>query len=611
MDYKILIVDDNENNLISLKSIIDSMNLMTIEARNGNEALSALMKEKIDLIILDIQLPDYNGFEIAKIIKSRKSTKSIPLIFSTAIYKSEEFLKKGYELGAIDYIFKPINVDAFLSKVRYYYSIELEKRNYLDGIEARNRKLQESNIQLKRLENQLKVSEYNWRLLGENIPSIVQVYDSEANLLFYNKTYERAGYNKELIFKEETILELVSAVLNSQMLKRTVIEIETIEHIEYYEIKGTYFGENGVPKCLVVINDITSSKQYEIGMQYMGYHDQLTGLWNRHYFSNYIQELEVEKCLPISILMADVNGLKLINDGFGHTAGDELIKIAGNTIKDETVPDTIIVRWGGDEFLVFLPNTTQVEAEEISQNICAAIKDQKMADMFPISLAVGESTTEVIDFQMEALIKLAEDRMYVNKLQNQTSYRSFIVESLKNALFEQDYETLEHTERISVMAGHVSEHLELTQNDRDKLFLLASLHDIGKIGISKAILNQPGKLSEIDWNVIRRHPEIGYRICSAVPELSSIAELILCHHERWDGNGYPRQLKGKEIPVLARMISILDTFDVITNDRPYKEKQSAEWALEELKRCAGSQFDPNLVNVFEHVYDIMKNNGEL
>lgn len=195
-------------------------------------------------------------------------------------------------------------------------------------------------------------------------------------------------------------------------------------------------------------------------------------------------------------------------------------------------------------------------------------------------------------------------------MQNQSSYRSFIVDSLKGALYEQDYETREHTERIDRMAMVVAERLDLPQADKDKLKLLGSLHDIGKIGIAPSILNHPGKLSETDWNIIKRHPEIGYRICSGVPELMAIADLILSHHERWDGQGYPRKYKGPEIPLLARLISILDSFDVITHDRAYKKKQSPEWALEEIKRGAGKQFDPNLVHVFEHVYNEVIDSGK-
>lgn len=490
MSYRILIVDDNDNNRFTLSSLLETLRVEVVEAVDGSDALACLMKDRIDLIILDIQLPDFDGFEVAKLIKKRKSTKHIPIIFATAVFKSEEFIEKGYALGAVDYVMKPFNADMLQSKVSYYKSVEEERQSLINKLTEKNEEL-----------------------------------------------------------------------------------LQMIENLE--------------------------SAQHQL--REVGFHDQLTGLKNRHYLMQYIRKVNISDYLPVSIIMADVNGLKLINDGFGHTEGDELIKAAAHSFTDNIDKEAIITRWGGDEFLILLPDTREGEVNRIAKDVQKSIEGKKIADKFPVSLAIGVSTSDNAEFSIEKLIKIAEDQMYINKMQNQDSYRSFIVESLKGALFEQDYETKEHTERISQIAMIFADHLQISHGDKNKLVLLGSLHDIGKIGISNRILNQPGKLSEIDWNIVKRHPEIGYRICNAVPELMAVADLILAHHERWDGQGYPRGLRGIEIPLLARLIAILDTFDVITHDRPYKEAKSVEWALEEIRRCAGTQFDPNLVSVFEHV----------
>ncbi len=602
MDYKVLIVDDNENNRFTLKSVLQSMDVESIEAKNGSEALECVMKYDIDLIILDIQLPDISGFDIAKMIKSRKSTMSIPIIFATAVFKSEEYILKGFELGAVDYILKPLNVDMIISKVSYYKSITIERKNLINKLELKNNTLNNINLELSNTKSLLEQAIGNWETLGSNIPFTVELYDKNNKVIFMNKSEPDVLKKKLYDLNLDKIISQIELTRKNKKMVNNVYTVETGEGINYLELKSILVDKDSSSFVMLIINDITQQKKRVDGIQYKGYHDQLTGLWNRHYFTEYVSLMDIENALPLSVLMADVNGLKLINDGFGHTAGDELIKATAECLRDCTNQDAIIARWGGDEFLLLLPSTSNDRMQQISRLITKKIGGQKINDKFPVSMALGVATSENPKLVLEVLIKEAEDKMYVNKMQNQSSYRSFIVESLKGALYEQDYETKEHTERISDMALIVAEHLQMSQNEKDKLVLLGSLHDIGKIGISSSILKQSNKLSDIDWNIIKRHPEIGYRICNAVPELSSIADLILAHHEKWDGTGYPRRLKGTEIPLLARLVSILDTFDVITHDRPYKKASSPEWALEEIKRCSGTQFDPNLVHVFEHVY---------
>jgi len=600
--FNILIVDDNANNRFTIQSILGKLDLNLIEATSGEEALLVLLKNEIDLIILDIQLPDLDGFALAGLIKSHKKTKAIPIIFSTAIFTSEEFMLKGYQLGAVDYILKPINVDLLLSKVNYYMSVIIERKNLLAELMGKNRELENNLNQLQRVKDDLLEMNQKWSLLGDNLPFFVELYNQDLNMIFQNNI----GY-KDLISvihknNRKDIEGLVERSFRSGQGSKGLIHIRFKEHDLTYEIKTVYANNDGVPLVLLVITDITDERMYYNQIKYIGYHDQLTDLWNRRYFLDYVSNYKLEVDEPVTIMMADVNGLKLINDAFGHTAGDELIKTAAIKIKEHCPEEAVVARWGGDEFLVFMPGVDENQGHMINQSIHDSIKGYYIGDQFPVSIALGIVTSRGPYLDLENLIRDAEDKMYISKTQDQTSYRSFVVESLKNALYEQDYETKEHTERISEMALLVAQHLDLSQGDKDKLALLGGLHDIGKIGVPSSILHKDSPLSDIDWNIIKRHPEIGYRICTSVPDLSPIADLILCHHERWDGKGYPRGLKGDDIPILSRLIAVLDTFDVITHDRPYKSAQSAEYALEEIKRCSGSQFDPNIVKVFVHVY---------
>lgn len=606
MEFKVLLVDDNVNNRFTVNSILDSMDVVVIEAQNGSEALEIMLRESVDLILLDIQLPDIDGFEVAKMIKSKKSTRAIPIIFTTAIFKSEEFIKKGYDLGAIDYLMKPIKVKSFMSKIDYYRSIALERKELNQEIMQKNIELQEKVHVLMLTEEQLTSALDNWTFLGNNVPFSIEIYNEANELTFKNKKSEDAiiGMLHNVYGKR-----IATRIERTFITKKNSNEVFNINNNQIFlEVKYVYIGSHSPLRVMLIISDISIKKKYYDDITYIGFHDQLTGLWNRHYISNFIDKTRDTIEYPLSVMMGDVNGLKLINDGFGHTAGDELIRTAATCFKACTPDSAIIARWGGDEFLILLPGVNESEASDIHAEISRKLEGKRIGDKIPVSIAVGSVTTNRKDTDFEKLIKEAEDKMYISKMQNQSSYRSFIVESLKKALFEQDYETKEHTERISNLALNVAEHLKLSDSDKNKLILLGSLHDIGKIAISSSILNYEGKLSKQDWETVKRHPEIGYRICVNVPELSSIAELILYHHERWDGSGYPRGLKGSEIPMLSRLISILDSFDVMTHDRPYKEKKSVEWALEELKRCSGKQFDPNLVHVFEHVLRQEENN---
>ncbi|MGL4330573.1 MAG: HD-GYP domain-containing protein, partial [Clostridium sp.] len=194
--------------------------------------------------------------------------------------------------------------------------------------------------------------------------------------------------------------------------------------------------------------------------------------------------------------------------------------------------------------------------------------------------------------------KEAEDKLYRQKLLQNQSIKSSILKSLKIGLGAKSSETEEHTERVVINAVKVGEKLELEMSLIDELRIVADLHDIGKIGIREDILLKAGKLTKEEFEIMKTHTEKGYRIIKASSELKNVAEGVLYHHERWDGTGYPMKLKGEEIPLVSRIINVVDAFDVMTNDRVYKKGINKEAAIKELRACSGSQFDPNIVEVF-------------
>ncbi|MDP3011564.1 MAG: diguanylate cyclase, partial [Candidatus Hydromicrobium sp.] len=354
---------------------------------------------------------------------------------------------------------------------------------------------------------------------------------------------------------------------------------------------------NNEPFILSSINDITERKNTENKIIYLSYHDQLSGLYNRRFAEEEIKRLDTKRQLPLSVIIGDINSLKLTNDTFGHSKGDKILKGTAELLKRICRSDDILSRWGGDEFVILLPKTSITDSEEIVQRIkkeCKKLIIQKI----PLSLSIGIATKIEVGQDMDEIIIEAESNMYKNKLVEKESNASSIIFALEQALYEKSNETMEHAFRIKDSAIKLGESIKLQANQLDELSLLASLHDIGKVAIPETILLKEGKLTEKEWAVIKRHPEIGFNIAQSSPQIIHIAKFILACHENWDGSGYPKGLAGESIPIVSRVISIADAYDVMTSERIYKKAMSKDAAIEEIKRCAGTQFDPVLVNKF-------------
>jgi HD-GYP domain-containing protein (c-di-GMP phosphodiesterase class II) len=279
---------------------------------------------------------------------------------------------------------------------------------------------------------------------------------------------------------------------------------------------------------------------------------------------------------------------------------------AAEVIKKSCRKKDIISRWGGDEFAIILNNADNGIAEEI----CARIKvGCVLTQIEPnaLSIAVGYSiATPTKDIRIT--ITEAEERMYRHKLFEDHSARSSLLTSLQRTLEEKSHETQEHTRRLRELCVKMGKRLQMDRAKIEELMLFALMHDIGKIGVPDDILNKPSGLTEEEWEIMKTHTSIGYRIASASPQLSHIAYAILTHHEHYNGGGYPKGLRGTRIPRISRILAIADAFDVMTHDRPYKTAISKHQAMEELQRCSGSQFDPDLVRLF---LEILENSEKL
>gem|GEM_PF-634802 len=360
------------------------------------------------------------------------------------------------------------------------------------------------------------------------------------------------------------------------------------------------------PRELCMIEDITEKVKWDEEIQYLTTHDALTGLYNWFSFEQEKVNLE-EGPLPLSVLIADVDGLKLINDGFGYSFGDQLLQRAAEIFRQACRPGDKIFRIGGDEFCILMPDAPIEEARLVSNRIeklCEEAFIHVGSNPVKVSISVGSGVRCNLKDSLSGIIISAENAMRRKKLLGRKSVRSDLIASINATMLEKSHETAEHADRLVQHAKAIGEHLMLPEATLFDLELATALHDIGKMSVDERILLKKETLTPEEWGQIRKHPEAGYRIAQATTELMPIADFILAHHERWDGNGYPRGLKGEEIPLIARIINIVDSYDAMTSQRPYGKPLTQYEAIAEMERCAGTQFDPDLIRIFlEKVLD--------
>lgn len=375
--------------------------------------------------------------------------------------------------------------------------------------------------------------------------------------------------------------------------------------IRWVEINSVLITWEEGTATLNFLSDITERKRTEKQLKYISLHDPITGLYNRAYFEQEMRRIEEERCAPAGIIVCDVNGLKLINDTLGHNIGDDLLVATAGIIKESFRSTDMIARIGGDEFVILLPGSDMNTVERANQRIRDNIAKYNSANSkLPLSLSIGFAISSKSSINMDDLFKEADNNMYREKLHSSQSTRSFIVHTLKEALEARDSITKGHAERMQNLVADLAMTIGLPELRLTDMCLLARFHNIGKVGIPESILLKPSLFTRKEIIEMQRHCEIGYRIAQSTPELVPIADWILKHHEWWDGKGYPLGLKGEEIPLESRILAIADAYDAMTSYRSYRKTLSRKEAVAELRKCSGTQFDPQLVQTF---LQILKN----
>jgi diguanylate cyclase (GGDEF)-like protein/putative nucleotidyltransferase with HDIG domain len=349
---------------------------------------------------------------------------------------------------------------------------------------------------------------------------------------------------------------------------------------------------------------------------YVANRDDLTQLGNRRFFYARLQEelqTSAETKHPMTILMIDVDALKAINDEFGHHLGDAALVDLAKLMARCARPRDTVARLGGDEFAIIMPNTDRRGASALATRLWQELGNNPIhrtpdADIY-LGVSIGVSGFPRNGDEPQALVHWADADLYANKLARKgiakgffgrdgSQFASGVVGVLCAALDIRDKLTHRHSQRVATMTVAMGRRLGLTEAYLTQLANAAVLHDIGKIGVADSVLSKPAGLDEKEWKEIRRHPELGYELLRGFDFLKEAAEIVVAHHERYDGAGYPRGLVGDEIPFAARIFAVIDAFDAMTSRRPYRESLSRDQAFEELLRNAGTQFDQRVVKAF-------------
>ncbi|ACQ54886.1 diguanylate cyclase [Clostridium botulinum] len=357
--------------------------------------------------------------------------------------------------------------------------------------------------------------------------------------------------------------------------------------------------------------------------------DGLTDVYNHRFFHDALSKKVIEceeENEALSMIFIDIDYFKHYNDLYGHQKGDQVLKTIGEILKNNTRKEDIVARYGGEEFSVLLPNTSEEEAINIAENIRKKIEytyfeGEENQPNGNLTVSMGISVYPYKAKSDMELIKSADDALYRAKFFNKNRVEAYtsILDELKNDIDEEhidlvtsiktlisvinakDRYTYGHVERVVLYSRLLADKLKLSEEDKKNFIYGAYMHDIGKINISREILNKKMPLSGKEWEILKQHPVNGVEIIKPVNSLQNISDLILHHHERYDGKGYPDKLKGDNIPFLARALTVVDSFDAMTSNRPYNRRKTYEEAIEELKRCSDTQFDSYIAEKFIEV----------
>ena len=469
----------------------------------------------------------------------------------------------------------------------------------------------------------LKQSEEKYRFITENTSDVIWIVNLDDYKFSYISpaVYQLRGYSAEEVMAQsinesmtpeswqliQNTIEnsLGDFILDPQHPKHYILTIEQYHKngsMLWVEISVRYrFNELNQIEVIGISRDVTERKKIDDEIRYLSFHDQLTGLYNRRYYDIELERLNTARNLPISFITVDINGLKMTNDVFGHSSGDDLIKLASKTLKSVCREDDIIVRLGGDEFIVVLPQTNIKDCEKIVSRIHLSLKSQSDSK-YTLSLSIGYSSKETMDQEIIDVVNQADRIMYQNKLIESEVYKRQLLGTIMNTLYKLDSDLRRHLKSLTNLVSQFGKYLELSSNQINQLKLAALYHDIGKIGIDIEDI----RLYQTDRvkyeYLLRRQPELSYQILRYITQYTEIANIVLAYHENYDRSDYPRGLRKDEISNETMMVHIVNNYDKLR----FNVGLNREESITQLKTQKGKELDPILCEKFCQMIDEFK-----
>lgn len=576
---KILIVEDSELIAKQLEDHLISLGYICVGiAKSGERAIELATLEDPDLILMDIWLQgDMNGSDTAAII-GKKSDK--PIIFLTS--SSDVSLMETLKLSqSSNYMIKPVNA------VELQFNIELSLAKAETHRVIKNQKKWQEAI-LESVIDGVIAEDENGNISYINTPgrTLLEIYDdyigcktSEFMEIFWKDTGESIGDNpRKGTFECRVVTHRGKQY--SVILKVAEIISET----------GEFMG-----KALTMTN-ITDEIELQGRINFLTFHDSMTGLYNRNYLDEEIDRLNTSRQLPISIIMADLNGLKIANDLMGHNEGDEVIRMSADVLRNATRSEDIVARVGGDEFLIFLPETDEATAELIAQRIIGACS-RRVTKLGTLSIAVGHYTKYDAFENIRLCITKADEDMYAKKSLMKAKFYEDSFNFLYQKMVDHTYEGIKITTRIRDLMAEMCLLDPVTRPLVKEAVMLSEVYDIGMICLDEDVYT-PKIFTDNDKRSMLRHCETGARIAEMSHHYNRVSKYIPFHHHRYDGRGSTDGVKGDLIPLLSRMLFVVDTFVAITSERLYRDRMNIKQASNEIAKGSGNQFDPWVVDLF-------------
>lgn len=442
-------------------------------------------------------------------------------------------------------------------------------------------------------------------LMANKIQEPLVLFDTRDRLADFNEeAAEKFELRKKDLHKmtrenfETSILQLKYEENPNDVLDRELVLQKEYEEISYLFTLQLLKSDSGRDMGkMYVFQDITKQKMMYNALENMSAYDQLTGFYTGRVFGHRLAELDKEPEEYV-VAICNIAGMKLLNAFYERTMGSSIIQKMSEELR-AVLPEDALVCYAEDDCTVIVARgITENQMNLYLSNAARKLK-QRAIENVPVYLNYGVARRENTAVSVEEYIKYAVMDMLLKKGKESAEQKSGMTRALTEEYFRNQYESIEHVNRIKALADRMAEKLNLSKEDRTKLELLCTYHDIGRVKTREEVWGRAATITRDELDVVKLHSVTGYQIMLEMKLEYSIADLVLYHHENYDGSGYPYGLKGEEIPLLDRVLAIVDSYDVMVNDQRYKGAVSEEMARNELHRYAGIQFDPALVAVFE------------